>query len=105
VISERPISRSEILLSARVVGGLQMIDHREADDKIVAVLVGDYVWGDVREIADLPPVLVERLEHYFSTYKIVPGEERADVRIEQVYGAEHAYAVIRAAMDDYRAEF
>ena len=43
---------AEILLAARVVGGLQMIDRGEADDKIVAVLEGDYVWGQCRDIAD-----------------------------------------------------
>ena len=64
VISERPITKSEIILQARVVGGLQLIDRGEADDKIVAVLLGDYVWGEVQQMSDLPPVLVERLEHY-----------------------------------------
>jgi inorganic pyrophosphatase len=105
IISERPITRSEILLSARVVGGLQMIDRGEADDKIVAVLVGDHVWGNASDIADVPPVLVERLEHYFSTYKMVPGEKSADVRIQSIYGAAHAHDVVRAAMDDYAEEF
>src|SRR5258708_1560539 len=38
VISERAITRSEILLNARVVGGIEMVDDGEADDKIVAVL-------------------------------------------------------------------
>ncbi len=45
VISERPIARSEVILSARVVGGLRMIDGGEADDKIVAVLVSDAIWS------------------------------------------------------------
>jgi inorganic pyrophosphatase len=35
VLSERPISKTEILLNARVVGGLPMLDHGEADDKII----------------------------------------------------------------------
>jgi inorganic pyrophosphatase len=100
VISERPITRSEILLSVRVVGGLQMIDHGEADDKIVAVLVGDYVWGAASDITDVPPVLIERLEHYFSTYKMIPGEA-PDVKIQRVYGAEHAHRVVEAARADY----
>ena len=38
VISERPITNSEIILKARVVGGLAMLDNGEADDKIIAVL-------------------------------------------------------------------
>ena len=57
-----------------------MIDHGEADDKIIAVLDNDYVWGHARNIDDVPAVFIERLQHYFLTYKLVPGE-RAKVRI------------------------
>jgi inorganic pyrophosphatase len=100
VLSERPIAKSEILLSARVIGGLQLVDHDEADDKIIAVLTGDYVWGAANDISDVPEVLVERLEHYFATYKLVP-KEPASIRISGSYGAAHAHAVVQAAMDDY----
>ena len=104
VLSERPISKSEILVAARVIGGLQLIDRGEADDKIIAVLQGDYVWGDAKDIADVPPVLVERLEHYFSTYKLVPGEAQR-IRVSGVYGYEHAAQVVQASMEDYRTHF
>ena len=73
VLSERPIAAREILVKARVIGGLKMLDGGEADDKITAVLAGDFVWGEVDDIAQLPGVLIERLRHYFSTYKLVPG--------------------------------
>ncbi len=104
VLSERPISRAEVILAARVVGGIRMIDKGEADDKLVAVLENDHVWRAVEDIADVPPVLVERLRHYFATYKLVPGEE-ADVSVDEAYGREHALAVVRAALEDYAEEF
>ncbi len=104
VVSERPITRAEIVLNARVVGGLQMVDRGDADDKIIAVLENDYVWGEVGELSDLPQVLIERLEHYFTTYKMVPGLE-AQIAIRQVYGREHAMAVIDASVEDYREKF
>lgn len=104
VISERPITKSEILLRARVIGGIQMIDNGEADDKIVAVLVGDYVWGKAAQIEDVPRVLIERLEHYFSTYKMIPGTE-PKVRIASVYDTEHAIKVIKASIEDYEEAF
>ena len=47
VISERPISRIEILVNARVVGGLPMCDHGEADDKIIAVIDDDPFWSGI----------------------------------------------------------
>ena len=105
VLSERPITRSEILLNARVIGGLLMVDHGEADDKILAVLDNDNVWGGARDIADVPRVLVERLRHYFMTYKLVPGEATAPVKVDVIYGAEHAHKVIRAAIEDYEEMF
>lgn len=101
VISERPISRTEIILHAKVVGGLQMIDGGEADDKIVAVLNSDHFYGNVQDISELPPVMIERLHHYFSTYKIVPNKPHA-VSIESIYGVEHAKAVINASIEDYQ---
>ena len=101
VISERPITHSEILLRARVVGGLKIIDRGEADDKIIAVLDGDYIWGEARDIADVPAALLERLEHYFSTYKLVPGEPSKIVVVGR-YGYEDAARVITAAIEDYR---
>jgi inorganic pyrophosphatase len=106
VISERPINRVEILLNARVVGGLQMVDGGEADDKIIAVLQDDPVWSEARDIEQIPQVLVERLRHYFLTYKAIAPSAASDrVSIESVFGADHARAVIRASMDDYREEF
>lgn len=104
VLSERPIAKSEIILRARVIGGIQLLDNDEADDKIIAVLKGDYVWGNASDIADVPPVLVERLEHYFATYKLIPGEP-AHTRVNGTYGYDHAASVVEAAIADYRTHF
>ncbi len=104
VISERPITKSEVILNARVVGGLLMIDNGEADDKIIAVLANDKFWEKANDVADLPPVLVERLRHYFGTYKLVPGKESLTY-IESVYDAAHAMKVVQAAIEDYSETF
>lgn len=103
VLSERPINRAEILLSARVIGGLLMVDGGEADDKIIAVLDNDPVWSDVLELGELPRPLVERLSHYFTTYKLVPGAPNRVV-IDETYGRERAYRVVEAALADYEEE-
>lgn len=100
VLSERPIDRSEVILSARVVGGLHMIDEGEADDKIISVLSNDQYYKDINDISDLPEIIIERLRHYFGTYKMIPGQ-KLDVNVERVYGKEEAAKVIKAAMEDY----
>lgn len=104
VYSERHITRGDILLNARVVGGIQMIDGGEADDKIIAVLENDNIWGDVRDIGDLPPIKIERLQHYFMTYKMEPGKE-LDIKVDFVYDRAEALKVIAAAEKDYWANF
>ena len=104
VVSERPINRTEVILSARVIGGLQMLDDGRVDDKIIAILANDNVWQTSTDITDLPAIIIERLRHYFSTYKMVPGETQP-TEVSQAYDAEHAFEVIEAAMADYDEEF
>ena len=104
VVSERPIARAEVILNARVVGGLPMLDYGEADDKIVAVLQDDPFWSQVEELPDLPAALIQRLRHYFLTYKLVPGEP-SEVTIGEAYGRPHAEKVIGAAIGDYQSEY
>ena len=101
VLSERPINRGEVILHARVVGGILMIDHGEADDKIVAVLDNDRFWADAHDISDIPDIIIERLRHYFATYKLIPGEP-VQVSIEQTYGRERAEQLVQAAISDYK---
>ncbi|MGE0191450.1 MAG: inorganic pyrophosphatase [Planctomycetota bacterium] len=104
VISERMINRAETLLTARVIGGLPMLDGGEADDKLVAVLDGDLLWGGVEDLDDLPSALVERLVHYFSTYKWSPGTA-SRTTLGEPYGRAHALRVLDAAVADYDEAF
>lgn len=104
VLSERPIARADIVLKARILGGLPMIDGGEADDKIIAVLDTDYVHENANCISDLPEVMIERLHHYFTTYKLQPGKDIA-VEIGEAYGREHAEKVIKASMEDYQERY
>ena len=104
VVSERPINRSEIFLNAVVVGVVQLLDHEEADDKIIAVLENDHIYGHIQNIDELPDVIVERLKHYFRTYKMVEGEEHT-IEIIGTYGPEKAKKIIQAAIEDYNDAF
>jgi inorganic pyrophosphatase len=105
ILTERVISHGAVLVEARPIGGLRMIDGRQADDKIVAVLKDDSVYGGWRGIADVPGPLLDRLRHYFLTYKSMPDRPPSPVEIAEVYDAEEALATIRASVDDYAARF
>jgi inorganic pyrophosphatase len=105
VLTDRPISRGEILLDARPIGGLRMVERGEADDKIIAVLIGDPAYGHHVDISGLPRPVVDRLRHYFLTYKLIPGESHSTITVDPVYDAEQARHVLAAARADYEDEF
>lgn len=105
VLTDRPVSHGDIVLDARPIGGLRMVEHGEADDKIVAVLLGDPTYGEIRELSALPRAVIDRLRHYFLTYKAIPGEGAAGITVDPVYDAAQSHWVIRAAQADYRRRF
>lgn len=105
VLTERNIAQGYLIVPAIPIGGLRMIDKGEADDKIIAILKGDEVFSGFESIEDCPPTLIDRLKHYFLTYKQIPGEEIANVEIAEVYGREKAMEVIKASEKDYESLF
>ena len=105
VLTEKTIPHSDILLTALPIGGLSMLDGGEADDKIIAVMKEDALYGAFTDIAQCPRTLLDRLQHYFLTYKHAPGATQHKVEITSVYGREEALKVIRASHADYRAKF
>ena len=68
------------------------------------MLKHDAVYGNIDDVSELPPLVVERLRHYFLTYKDLPGAKR-NVEITHIYGAEEAKEVIRRSMEDYHNRF
>lgn len=108
VLSEKTFPHGDILLQAIPIGGLRLLDKNEADDKIIAVLKGDAAYGEIREVADLPRALVERLEHYFLTYKRPPGATGASetpIAHGGLYGRAEAFQVIERSREDYQILF
>jgi len=104
ILTEKEISHGDILVKAKPIGGFRMIDGNESDDKIVAVLNNDAVYSIYEDIEDVPELVINRLKHYFLTYKDLPGNER-DVEITHVFGKEEAHEIIRRSQVDYQAKF
>ncbi len=106
VLTEKTIQHGDILIRAVPIGGLRMIDKNQADDKIVAVLADDPVYTTWKSITDCPSTVIERLRHYFLTYKDLPGSpEERKAEITHVYGVEEAHEVIKLSRDDYRDSY
>jgi len=101
VLTEHRIEHGDILVQAKPIGGLLMIDQNQADDKIIAVLLQDSMYAHYNDLSELPEGIIMRLKHYFLTYKRAP-EGTQPVEIPHVYGREDAYAVIEASQKDYQ---
>lgn len=101
VLTEKDVTHGDIIVRARPIGGLRLLDHNQADDKIIAVLMNDAVYGDMTDIEQLPTRIVRRLIHYFTTYKDIPGENTSRMRFVSIYGADVARDVIERSMADY----
>jgi inorganic pyrophosphatase len=100
VLSEHHIPRGDIILRATPIGGFCLLDKGEADDKIIATLVGDKVYENYKDLDDLPAGVVNRLRHYFLTYKTLPGEPEI-IEIAYIYGRAQAQEVILESIKDY----
>lgn len=105
VLTERHVSHANIFLRAVPIGGLRMLDGNESDDKIIAILEGDSSYGYWRDISQCPSMMVERLKHYFLTYKQSPDAMNQACEITHIYGAEEAREVIRRSREDYLEHF
>jgi len=80
-----------------------MLDGNQADDKIIAVLYGDATYGAWQDVSDVPTPLLDRLRHYFLTYKQLPDATQHSVEIAEIYPRDEALEVIRSSVDDYQA--
>ena len=101
VLTEKDVTHGDILVTARPIGGIRLLDHNQADDKIIAVLKNDAVYGDYEDIEQLPVRIVRRLIHYVTTYKDIPGENHQRMQFLGIYGRDVAHDVIARSMEDY----
>jgi len=104
ILTEKDITHGDILVKARPIGGFRMLDGNEADDKIIAVLNNDAVYGEYKNISDVPETIVDRLRHYFLTYKDLPGNKR-NCEITHTYDINEAHELIKRSMNDYHHRF
>jgi inorganic pyrophosphatase len=104
VLSEHTIPHGDVILQAIPIGGLRLIDKGEADDKIIAVMKADAVYSEWKDITDVPDAILNRLKHYFLTYKDLPGEH-STCEIAAVYGRMEAQQVINESRIDYNNKF
>ena len=90
------------LISAKVIGVMQMIDHGEADDKIIAVAETDQSVSHINDVKDLPGHLVAELKHFFENYKVLEDKK---VVVDEFQSKEKAMEIILQSIDLYKKIF
>lgn len=105
ILTEHNVSHGDILVPAVPIGGFRMIDEGEADDKIVAYLKGDQVYDEWNDIKYVPSSVVNRLKHYFLTYKDMPETGSGKCEITHTFGQEEAREIIELSRQDYQESF
>jgi inorganic pyrophosphatase len=105
ILTENRISRGDIQVTARPIGGIRLVDKGEVDDKIIAVLKGDAAFGKWEDIGQVPDAILERLKHYFVSYKRAPDAAVGACEILGVYDAAAARRVLVESRKDYLEQF
>jgi len=105
ILTEKTIMSSNFFANTKPIGGLRLLDHGEADDKIIAVLENDAAFGHFEDISECPVGLIERLTHYFLSYKQLPNDSPRALEVTDVYSREEAQEIIAYSFADYRAKF
>lgn len=91
-----------LLLTARPIGVLDMIDDGESDAKILAVPVKDPRWNDIKDLSDVNLHTIEEIRHFFETYKQI---QKKEVTIPTIRDAKAAKEVILESIALYKKEF
>jgi inorganic pyrophosphatase len=103
VLTEKFIVHGDIIVTAIPIGGFRLLDGNEVDDKLIAVMKDDLVYGEMEDIEDCPHGFIERLRHYFLTYKDAPERHSSRVEITHIYGKKEAQKIITLGEMDYKS--
>lgn len=102
VLTEKDVTHGDIIVKCIPIGGIRLLDHDQADDKIIAVLKDDAIYGHYTDIDQLPKDISRRLIHYFTTYKDIPGDSKKRMQFVNLYSADEAKEIIKASIEDYK---
>ncbi|MDD3498360.1 MAG: inorganic diphosphatase [Candidatus Moranbacteria bacterium] len=93
---------SGILVEARPVGIMKMIDGGDSDDKIISVPKNDPRWDNIKDIKDVNPHTLKEIKHFFETYKVI---EDKVVKVSGFGGRDRAQKAINKGLKLYNKEF
>lgn len=91
-----------ILVRARPIALMKMIDSGERDDKIIAVPTDDPRFEKVQELGDINSHTLKEIEHFYSTYKKLQNKE---VEVQGFQGKKEAQAAFEEGLELYAKQY
>lgn len=90
------------IVPAKVIGVMRMLDGGEADDKIIAVAIGDPSVSHINDISELPQHFISELRNFFEDYKKL---EHKTVVVEDFLDREIALQILQESFELYKSTF
>ena len=97
VLMQEPVEPLTIV-RARALGGLNMVDDKGGDDKIVAVCIDDPAYAQYENLEQLPPHIMKELDRFFRDYKTL---ENKLVEVDRFYDQKRALEIIAESRAAY----
>lgn len=90
------------VVPAQLIGVMRMLDNGEADDKIIAVAVGDPSVSHIEDISELPQHFISELRNFFEDYKKL---ENKTVVVEEFGDSKAAIEILQESFKMYNDHF
>lgn len=90
-----------VMVKARPVGVMKMIDNGEVDDKIICVISDDPQFKNVKNIFDISPQTLNEIAEFFGTYKNLEGKK---TQVDGFDERKAAFGVIERSVRAYKEE-
>jgi inorganic pyrophosphatase len=91
-----------VIMMARPIGVMKMVDQGEADDKIIAVHAHDPEYKDYASLKELPKHRMIEIKRFFEDYKAL---EKKEVKVKDFLGKEKAFEIIKSAIALYQQQY
>ncbi len=88
-----------VLVEARPIAYLNMIDNGESDAKVIAVPAHDPRIINIKDIEDIIPHTLDEINHFFETYKML---EKKKVEVPSTHNKKETEEVIDEAIELFK---
>ncbi len=91
-----------VLVRCYPIAAFTMIDNGELDEKVIAIPFSDPYYNHYRNSADVPKHLVEVMNNFYATYKILENKQTV---VENFVGRHEAEKIVKRNIERYREKF